>query len=94
MKFYERKIVIIFLPINLNMCLTCLIETVLLSTHNICFGWEIRKLIFSHTLLSGGLLCLFGFPHHLHFIKDLVKRLSVSETINIPTLNSIHYFSL
>ena len=24
----------------------CLIETVLLSTHNICFGLEIRKLIF------------------------------------------------
>ena len=31
------------------------IETVLLSTHNICFGCEIRKIIFSHTLLSGGL---------------------------------------
>ena len=23
-----------------------LIETVLLSTHNVCFGWEIRKMIF------------------------------------------------
>ena len=32
-----------------------LIETVLLSTHNICFGWEIRKIIFCYTLLSGGL---------------------------------------
>ena len=31
------------------------VETVLLSTHNICFGWEIRKIIFSYTLLSGGL---------------------------------------
>ena len=30
-------------------------ETVLLSTHNICLGWEIRKIIFSYTLLSGGL---------------------------------------
>ena len=41
-KFYELKIVIIFLPINLNMCLGAqknhLIEMVLLSTHNICFG--------------------------------------------------------
>ena len=41
-KFYERKIVIIFLPINLNMCLGAqknrLIETVLLSTHNVYFG--------------------------------------------------------
>ena len=39
---YERKTVIISLPINLNMCLGAqknrLIETVLLSTHNICFG--------------------------------------------------------
>ena len=33
-----------------------LIKTVLLSTHNICFGWEIRKIIFSYSLLSGGLL--------------------------------------
>ena len=31
-----------------------LIETVLLSTHNICFGWERRKIIFSYALLSGG----------------------------------------
>ena len=31
-----------------------LIETVLLSTHNICFGREIRKIIFSCALLSGG----------------------------------------
>ena len=27
-----------------------LVETVLLSTHNICFGWEIRKLIFNFAL--------------------------------------------
>ena len=32
-----------------------LIETVLLSTHNICFDWEIRKIIVSYALLSGGL---------------------------------------
>ena len=40
--FYERKIVIIFLPINLSMCFAAqknrLIETVLLSNHNICTG--------------------------------------------------------
>ena len=29
---------------------------VLLSTHNICFGWEIKKKKFSYTFLSGGLL--------------------------------------
>ena len=43
---YEHKIVIIF-PINLNMRFSaqkkCLFETVLLSTHNICFGCEIKK---------------------------------------------------
>ena len=30
-------------------------ETVLLSTHNICFGWEIRKIYFWYTLLTKGL---------------------------------------
>ena len=29
-----------------------LIETVLLSTHNICFVWEIRKLNFRYALLT------------------------------------------
>ena len=37
----------------------CLNETVLLSTHNICFGWEIRKIIFKYALLSGGLIYFF-----------------------------------
>ena len=32
----------------------CLVKMVLLSTHNICFGWEIRKINFCYTLLSGG----------------------------------------
>ena len=39
----------IFLPINLAYVLGAqknfLIEMALLSTHNICFGWEIRKSI-------------------------------------------------
>ena len=30
-------------------------ETVLLSTHYICFCWEIRKLTFDYALLSGRL---------------------------------------
>ena len=29
-----------------------LIEMVLLSTHNKCFGWEIRKITFCYTLLK------------------------------------------
>ena len=32
-----------------------LIETVLLSTHNICFGLDIRKIIFKYEVLFGGL---------------------------------------
>ena len=32
-----------------------LIETVLLSTHDVRFGLEIRKIIFSYALLPGGL---------------------------------------
>ena len=31
-------------------------ETIILSTHNAWFGREIGKLIFSYTLLSGGLV--------------------------------------
>ena len=43
----------------------CLIEVVLWSSNNICFGWEIRKIIFSYAHLSGGLIwsvrvCIFG----------------------------------
>ena len=45
----------LFLAYVLGAQKNLLIETVLLSTHNICFGWEIRKLIFSYALLSKGL---------------------------------------
>ena len=52
---FEPKIVNIFLPISLNKCLGAqkksLIETVLLSTHNICFGWELR-ILFGYPLLT------------------------------------------
>ena len=46
---------IIFSPINLNMCLD---EMVLLSTHIICFGREIKKIVFQYALLSGGLMII------------------------------------
>ena len=29
-----------------------LVETVLFRTHNICFGWEIRKLNFRYAILT------------------------------------------
>ena len=38
----------------------CHIETVLLSTCNISFGLEIRKIIFNSALLSEGLILLFS----------------------------------
>ena len=48
-----------FLTITLNMCFGHSKEPshwdCLLITHNICFGWEIRKIIFKYTRLSGGL---------------------------------------
>ena len=54
--FFECKIVIFFLPISLNICFGAqkngLIETVLLSTHNICFGQKINKINFKlYTLI-------------------------------------------
>ena len=56
---FERKIVINFFPINLNTCFcaqkNCLSEMVLLNTHKICLGWEIRWLIFNYPLLSWGM---------------------------------------
>ena len=58
-QIFECKIVIIFLPIGLNMYFGSLkdplIADFLLSTHNMCFDWEISKIIFKYTLLSGGL---------------------------------------
>ena len=61
-KICKSTIVNIFLPISLSIRFGCsknhLIETVL-STHNICFGLEIRK------LLSRGLDC----PTHPFFYK-------------------------
>ena len=57
-----------------------LIETVLLSTHNICFGWELKKIIFQYALLSGGLYYLLLYEimfrwsssKHVTFSKILV----------------------
>ena len=53
---FECKIVNISYPSILTYVLGAqknrLNETVILSTHNICFGWEIRKLNFRYTLLT------------------------------------------
>ena len=47
----------------------CLTETVLLSTHNIWFGSEIRKIIFSYASLSLGLNPLL---HRLFLDHDII----------------------
>ena len=75
-----------FLTHTLSVCLgaqkNCLIETVLLNTHNIYFGCEITKIVFHITLLSGDLIieksvhvdknCYQfisgGIKHSLHFM--------------------------
>ena len=31
------------------------IDTILLSTYTICFGWEIIKIIFNYAILNGGM---------------------------------------
>ena len=68
MKNSERKIVNIFLSISLNICFgfskeQSLIETVLLSTHNICFGSDIRKLfLIMHSYLKACKLNSFYVP--------------------------------
>ena len=51
-------------------------EIVLLSTHNICFGWELRKLIFWNALLTKGLFLVHVYLFLKIFIViGLKKRL-------------------
>ena len=69
-KNFQRKIVNIFLPIVLAYFLSTqkkrLIKTILLSTHNICFGREIRK--------------LFSVTHsYLKSHKEVVSRQHLKE---------------
>ena len=52
---------------------------VLLSTHNICFGWKIKKIVFQYTLLSGGLVTT------LTDIKPLQTRLPTYNVTNITS---------
>ena len=61
----------IFLHVCLNVCFGAqknrLIETVLLSTHNICFDSEIRKISFTNALLYRGLEN--ETDHHGHYFS-------------------------
>ena len=58
-----------------------LIETVLLSTHNICFGWEIEKIIFSYVLLSGDLLNVNICPSQDTAILTSMRRHDVASML-------------
>ena len=49
----------------------CLIETVLLSTHNICFGLEIIELNFNYALINR-VLCA-GWSEPLLLAYDILK---------------------
>ena len=57
-QYFKNKVALIFLAISLDICLSAqknrLAKTVLLSTHNIFFGLEIRKFMYNYAFLSGG----------------------------------------
>ena len=91
-KVFMYKIVNILLSISFNVCFGCskepshyhLSEMVLLSTHNICFGGEIRKIIFDYVILSRGqyYLCCSNwtskkFSLFVSIAEDLAKFLWV-----------------
>ena len=97
----QRNIVNIFLSISLNMCLgaqkTRISETVLLRTNNICFCWDIRKIIPLYAPLSGRLLnfenCSAMGNNNFHMIEQF--NITVIFLIK-PTLNAFtayHYLS-
>ena len=74
------RIVIIFsCPFGLTYVLDAIVESVLLSTHNICFGWELRKLI--SALIRFDLLG--SSPTLGHQLKGL-KPLSRSQPWMVP----------
>ena len=51
-----------------------LIDTVLLSTHDICFGWEIRKLVFRYALFTKVLILIFGCHQYILSSRPLDKN--------------------
>ena len=73
-----------------------LLKTVLLTTHNICFGLEIRKMILKYALLSEGMvsvraICIAGSEgfKQIHIIINIIldnsKPMSV---LNFDTLET------
>ena len=65
-----------------------LIETVLLSTHNICFGWEIKKINFqSHAYLEARYISRIRILPPKHYLK-------FAEVFQIIHEDSGHMFDL
>ena len=100
-QIFLSKMMIIYLFISLNMCFGCskepshwdsknrLIEKVLLSTHNICFGWEIKKIIFSYTLLSVG-QCTMLYPNNYNLFETSADPYPANQDPHWPLCMSIH----
>ena len=81
-KMFEGKIVNIFLPISFNIYFgNGLVEAVLLSAHNICFGREIRKIFFCYALLNK----VLGSGQNLNLYPHLIAALYVCMTMLFVT---------
>ena len=68
-----------------------LIEVVLLSTHNVCFGQEIRKLIFwyaSKVLFFNVLILVFSFT--LSQKESLSKELEHEKMLRVNAEQRLH----
>ena len=97
---FERKIKNIFLPIGWNICAQK-IETVLLNTHTICFGWKIRNLIFCYhdTLILGPVNLVFQisdpsarsiqvqnlWPYTTYHLRLIAENIVGRSSASVPT---------
>ena len=87
---YEHKIVIIFLPINLNMCFGCSKE---LSDGDGSFEYpqemfwmRNKENNFQYALLSGGLACAYASLERVFpFCRHKVRKLRKAQTKNSKT---------
>ena len=74
-----------------------LIEMVLLSTHNICFVWEVRKLNFRYTLLTKVLvkkLSFIAFFFENKFHEKFWIYCIVIHTLSMKYFNTFQKFIL
>ena len=65
-----------------------LIEMVLLSTHNICFGWEIRKLVFNEAWNMQIIIYRIGYfltCQFQHLLWVLKRTISLRQFFWVPT---------